>query len=220
MPVLKSHNFGNPHIGLFARASDRLVAADVSASPKFLPVLPQLGAEVVKATFGGSGLVGIFLAMNSNGAVIPSFCSEEEISVFRSHGLNVAALPGRFSASGNNIATNDFAAIVNPEMGRQEIRKISDCLGVEAVPRSVAGYATAGSCVLATNRGFAAHNRCSEEELKELQSILRVGGANCTLNTGTAFVSICAVANSRGCIFGEASTGFEIGRAADALGLA
>ncbi|VVC01848.1 Translation initiation factor 6 [uncultured archaeon] len=219
MPAQKTHNYGNPHIGLFARASDRLAVADISASPKFLSSLEQLRVPVVKATFGGSGLAGIFASLNSNGVIVPPSCSREEIALFKSHGLNVAAIPGQFSAAGNNIAANDSGAVANPEMPRAVLKRISDCLGVEAVPMRVAGHVTSGSCVIATNRGFAAHNRCTEQELKELQSILGVPGSNCTLNAGVAAVSIGAVANSNGALFGESSTGFEVGRAAGALGL-
>ncbi len=149
----------------------------------------------------------------------PSFCSREEIGALRSCGLEVAALSGKFSAAGNNVAANDFGAIANPEIPLHEIRKISACLGVEVVQRRVAGYATAGSCLLATNKGFAAHNRATPEELKELQSILRVEGQNCTANTGVPFISIGAIANSNGAILGEDCTGFEAGRLSASLGL-
>ncbi|MFA6213896.1 MAG: translation initiation factor IF-6 [Candidatus Micrarchaeia archaeon] len=219
MEFSKTSNFGNPHIGLFARASDRLIAVDVTAAPKMLSALGSFGLPLVAASFGASGLVGIYLSFNSNGAIIPSFCEKAEIALLRSHGLNIFSLPGRFCAAGNNVAANDFGAVINPEIPNEMARKISDCLGVEAVRKKVAGYATAGSAVLATNKGFLAHNRCSEEELKELQSILRVQGANGTLNTGVAFPSLGAVANSKGALFGEACTGFEMGRAAQALDL-
>jgi len=219
MPAIKSHNFGNPHIGLFARASDKLVAADISSSPKFLSALSQLGVPVLRLSFAGSGLMGLFIAMNSNGAIVPPTCTEEEAKPLKSQGLNVASLPSQFSAAGNNIAANDRAAIANPALSRSAVKQISDCLGVEVVQKRVAGYATAGSCLLVTNRGFVAHSRVSEEELKELQSILGVAGANCTLNTGVAFVSLGAVANSKSAVFGESSTGFEVGRAQGALGL-
>ena len=219
MSITKISNFGNPHIGLFARASERMAVADLSASPKFLLALQQLGVPVVSATFGGSGLAGIFSAMNSNGIMVPPSCSREEISELRRLGLNVASVPSQFSAAGNNIAANDFGAVANPEMTQAEAKRVSDCLGVEVVRRRVAGYVTAGSCVLATNKGFAAHNRTGEEELKELQEILRVPGQNCTVNGGVAFVPIGAIANSKGCLAGEASTGFEAGRVAGALGL-
>jgi translation initiation factor 6 len=215
----KAANFGNPHVGLFARASDRLVAADPSASPKLFAALESLGAPVVKASFGGSGLAGIHLAMNSNGAVVPSFCEKSEIALLRSHGLNVLSLSGEFCATGNNIAANDFGAVVNPKIPRATVKKISDCLGVEAVGRRVAGYLTAGSALLATNKGFLAHNRCPGEELKELGGILRAAGVNCTLNTGVAFPSLGAVANSRAAVLGGACTGFEMGRAAEGLSL-
>ena len=219
MQFSKESNFGNPHIGMFARASEKLAAVDVSASPKLILSLANLGVPIMKTTFGGSGLAGIYLAMNSNGAVVPSFCTRDEVDALKSWGLNVCRISGEFSAAGNNLAVNDFGCVANPEIGRKEISKISDCLGVEVVQRRVAGYLTAGSCVLATNRGFAAHNRCTEEELKELGAILKVQGANCTLNAGVAFVTLGCVANSRSAIFGESSTGFEVGRAADALGM-
>lgn len=219
MQFSKSSNFGNPHIGMFARASEKLAAVDISASPKLILALGALGNPIMKTTFGGSGLAGIYLAFNSTGAVVPSFCTREETDALKSWGLNICPISGEFSAAGNNLAVNDFGCVANPEMPRKEMSRISNCLGVEVVPRRVAGYLTAGSCLLATNKGFAAHNRCTEEELKELGGILKVQGSNCTLNAGVAFPALGCVANSKAAIFGEASTGFEIGRAADALGM-
>ncbi|MCX8197654.1 MAG: translation initiation factor IF-6 [Candidatus Micrarchaeota archaeon] len=219
MPVVKASNFGNPYVGLFSKASERLVCADITASPKLISALESLGAPVLKASIGGAGLSGLFVCMNSNGAVLPSFCSQEEISLFKSHGLNVEVLSGQFSAVGNNLAANDKGAAANPEIPRMELEKISDCLGVEVVPIRIAGYPTVGSCIAATNSGFLAHNRASEQELKELEGIFGVPGSNCTLNTGVPFVSICLAANSKGAVAGESSTGFELGRAAEALRL-
>jgi translation initiation factor 6 len=219
MAFEKTSNFGNPHIGLFAKASDKLVVADLTAAPKLLSALSALGAPVVKASFGGSGLAGIYLAINSNGAIVPSLCEKTEIAHLRSHGLNVLSLAGEFCAAGNNVCANDFGAVINPQIPRELARKISDCLGVEAVGRRVAGYLTAGSAIVATNKGFLAHNRCTEEELKELGAILGVQGINGTLNTGVASVGLGMVANSRAAVFGEACTGFEIGRAVQGIGL-
>ncbi|MFA5929700.1 MAG: translation initiation factor IF-6 [Candidatus Micrarchaeia archaeon] len=219
MEFPKTSNFGNPHIGLFARASDKLIAVDTTSAPKMLTALEAFEVPMVRASFGASGLVGIYMSLNSNGAIIPSFCEKAEIALLRSHGLNIFSLPGEFCAAGNNVAANDFGAVINPEIPRAMARKISDCLGVEAVGRQVAGFFTAGSAILATNRGFLSHNRCSEEELKELQSILHVQGVNGTLNTGVAFPALGAVANSHHALFGEACTGFEMGRAVQGLDL-
>lgn len=219
MQLSKAANFGNPHIGLFARASDRLVLADASSSPKFLSSLASLGTPAVLATFGGSGLAGIHAAMNSHGLVLPEFCSMEEIGLFKSHGLEIAPFPGKYCAAGNNIAANDFGAVANPHLPRELVEKARDALGVEVVRMQIGMYSTVGSMVIATNKGFACHNRATEEELKELQSILRVEGQNCTLNAGVPFVSICATANSRAALVGESSTGFEAGRLAEALSL-
>lgn len=220
MEVTKATNFNNPHIGLFARSSESIVAFGASVSQKLSDKLSLLEAERVEVSLGNSGLAGIFISMNSNGAVVPSFCEQNEVDLLKEKGLNVLRISGGFSAAGNNISANDFGAVANPGISREDVRKISDCLGVEVVQKRVAGYLTVGSCLLATNKGFLAHNRASEEELKELKSILRVDGQNCTLNAGVPFISICAIANSHCAIFGEATTGFETGRAASSLGLA
>ncbi|MEM4554248.1 MAG: translation initiation factor IF-6 [Candidatus Anstonellaceae archaeon] len=220
MPITKASNFGNPHIGIFAKASEKMVIADVSCSPKLLQAISSLGKETVKCTFGGMGMVGLFAAFNSNGIVVPPCSTEREIEIFKKMGLNVAVAKSQFSAAGNNIAVNDFGGVANPLLTKEELQKVQDCLGVEIVQMKVANYLTAGSAVLATNKGFLAHNRATEDQIKELESILHVPGQNCTLNTGVTFVSLCAIANSQGAIFGEASTGFEVGRASEALGLA
>ena len=219
MQVSKASNAGNPYIGLFARATDKLCVADVSASHKLITALDTLGVPVMKTTFGGFSMAGICLAMNSRGAVVPSFCSKEEVDALKSRDLEVLQLSGAFSAAGNNIAANDYGCVANPEMPRKLLTRIADCLGVEAVPKRGAGYLTSGSAGLATNRGFLAHNRASEAELKELASILKVPGENCTLCMGVPFVSLCAIANSQGAVLGEATTGFESGRAAQGLSL-
>lgn len=219
MPILKSSNAGSPYAGLFARATDRLCVADVSVSHKFLSALHALGVPVMKTAFGGFSMAGICLAMNSRGAVVPSFCSREETDALKSWDLEVLRLPGAFSAAGNNIAANDYGCIANPDIPAKLAGKISDCLGVEVAQMKVAGYKSAGSCVLATNSGFLAHSRADSSELKELASILRVTGLNSTLCTGVPFVSLCAVANSRGAVLGESCSGFEAGRAAEGLSL-
>ncbi|MCX6769906.1 MAG: translation initiation factor IF-6 [Candidatus Micrarchaeota archaeon] len=219
MMITKAANFGNPHVGLFAKANDSTAFVDISASPKLLSALPALGVKIKQTAFGGSGLIGIYLAMNNNGAVVPSFCSKEEISILKASGLSVATLPGQFCAAGNNVSANDFGAVANPEMPRRLLRELSDCLGVEVVPKSIAGFSTVGSCLIATNKGFAVHNRASEKEIAELSKIFKVGGLNCTLDMGVAFVSLGAAANSKGAVIGEATSGFEAGRLSEALGL-
>ncbi|MCX8197292.1 MAG: translation initiation factor IF-6 [Candidatus Micrarchaeota archaeon] len=219
MPIFKASNFGNPHIGVFAKISEKIAAADFSCSPKLADKLSQMGLEVIRCSIGGMGMVGLFVALNSNGIVLPPHSSAKETEVFKKAGLNVSKIASQFSAAGNNIAANDFGAIANPLLPKEELKKIQDCLGVEVVPMQVAKYHTVGSLVLATNKGFIAHNRATEEELSAIQSALRVPGVNGTLNTGVSFVSLCAVANSRGAVFGQASTGFEIGRAANVLGI-
>ncbi|MBS3069774.1 translation initiation factor IF-6 [Candidatus Micrarchaeota archaeon] len=210
---------GNPHIGMFARANEALVLLPLGAHPKFVRAADALGARRIAATVASSNLIGIFCALNSHGIVVPSFAEEEEKGFFKGLGLNVCVLPSMFAAVGNNICANDKGAIVNPDIPAHWRKKIGECLHVEAVPASIAGYKTVGSACIATNKGFAAHNRANDEEMEMLRSVFGVQGANATVNMGSPFIGLGVVANSKGCMMGEATSGFESSRIMNALGM-
>lgn len=210
---------GNSHIGLFAKASEDFALIPQGSHKKFEAAAHALGCKIERATIAGSNLLGLFCALNSSGIVLPSFTEEHEKHFFKKLGLNVLALPPQFCAVGNNVCANDRGAIVNLEMPHTLVKKISDCLGVEAAHASIAGHSTVGSACIATNKGFAAHNRIKEGELEHIKSVLKVGGSNATVNMGSPFVGLGVVANSRGCMLGEATSGFEGSRIMNALEL-
>lgn len=208
---------GNPHIGMFAKASDSVVLLPVGSHAKFIHAAGALGAKIAQASIASSNLIGLFCALNSHGVVLPSFAEESEKKFFKGLGLHVCALPSAFAAVGNNVCANDKGALVNAQIPQQWRKKIEECLQVEAVPASIAGYATVGSACIATNKGFVAHNRASEEEMELVKSALKVQGANATVNMGSPFVGLGVVANSKGCVLGEATSGFESSRIMGAL---
>lgn len=211
---------GNPFLGLFARASDKAVLIPRGAGEKFEFGAKSLGVPIVRATVDGSPFLGLFIAMNSNGIVVPKLAEKEELATFKSLGLNVHVMAhGEFSAAGNNIACNDRAALVNPDMPHHEIKKIADCLGVEAHAGALAGYKTPGMACVVTNKGWLAHNRISAEEAQMLESLFKQKGINGTVNSGTALVGCALSANSNGAMVGESCSGFELGRIEQALDL-
>ena len=65
MAVWKVNFAGNPYIGLFAKASDRLVLMPKSSPEKFEERISLLGEKVVKTSIGGSPYIGVYAAMNS-----------------------------------------------------------------------------------------------------------------------------------------------------------
>jgi len=210
---------GNPFVGLFARASDKLVLVSVSAPEKFVEKCKStMKAEVRHVSVSSCNLVGIFAAMNSNGVVLSCTAYKAEADAIKALGLNATIQHGRFTAVGSNVLANDKAALVNPLMPKADIDAIRDTLGVEVMKRKIAGIATVGCAGLVTNKGLLVHGGTAEEELEELEGIFGVKGAIGTANMGVPFVGLCVVGNSQGYVAGERTSGFELSRIDEALG--
>lgn len=211
---------GNPFVGLYAKCSEKLCLIPRGAPEKFIKGAQVLGVPLVPASVDGSPYVGLYLAMNSNGIVAPPFLSRAEKKELEATGLAVGVLrDSRFCAVGNNIACNDKGALVSPDLHHKDAELIKETLGVEVRYGAVAGYKTPGSCIAVSNKGWLAHNRISPQEAEMLSALFGCEGANGTVNMGTPFVGLGAIANSKGAIIGESSSGFEESRVTQALDL-
>lgn len=213
--------YGNSFIGLYGRTNDRYTLVGRTVPEKFEKYAGTFGTEIVRVSLGDSDLIGVFSAANNNGIVVSAVTTDEELAELKrlvGSGMAVGRLESKFTAVGNNIAVNDNGAIVNPRMPDGDIKIIADVLGVEVVKASVAGYATAGAALLAANAGFIAHPGASEEELGRISDILKVRGGIGTANGGVPFVPLAVIANRRGFLSGELTTGYELHRLAECLG--
>ncbi|MFH1471009.1 MAG: translation initiation factor IF-6 [Candidatus Micrarchaeota archaeon] len=213
----KSAHFGNPFLGAFGCAAEKFVFVGGFSDKLSSACKQYLGAEPINISVNSSDLAGIFIAANSNGAVFPEFVLPDELKVAKDAGLNALALPTRLTAIGNNIVANDKIALANPDLEKEAVALISDCLGVEVVQRSIAGYKTVGSACVLTNKGFLIHNSAGRE-LFELEQLTGLKGGIGTANMGVPFVGMCMLANSDGYVVGEDTGGFEMHRIDEALG--
>ena len=212
--------FGNPWLGMFISTNDTHTLIPIDSMKKVEDAINEgLRTEIIKVSAGDSNLLGVYVAMNSNGIVLPNIMRDAEIETVKCTGLNVLLSQEKNNAHGNNIAVNNKGGIINPNISHEERKKMEDTLGVELVPMTVAGYSTLGSLCLATDSGFLTHFKASDDEMADIQGILKVPGNKGTVNTGTGFVSFGARANKNGYIVGEATTAFEMGRIEEALGL-
>ncbi len=215
--IVKSSIQRNPFIGLFLKTNDSL-----SLAPKRLPqknaaqLESVLGTRVVELFVNQSPLLGVMLALNNNGVVLPSFADEEEKRLLRKEGLNACVLSSPF-APGNLILANDKGVLASPLLSKKEVAEISDCLGAEVFQQALAGVNTVGSSSVATNKGVLAFNQASEVELKFLKKVFRTHALNGSCNMGVEFNALGVVANSRGALAGELTTGFEVQRIYEAL---
>lgn len=211
---------GNPYIGLYAKASDRIVIIPNGSPEKFAFGAKVLDTPVLSASVDGSPYVGLYLAMNSNGIIAPPFLMEREKKELEATGLKVTTLPAsRFCAIGNNIACNDHGALVNPDFPPALMHVVEKALGVPVRAAALAGYRTVGSSMVVTNKGWLAHNRIEPEEADMLKELFGCDGMNGTTNMGNALVGLGVVANSKGLIIGESCSGFEESRIRQALDL-
>ncbi|MFH1221509.1 MAG: translation initiation factor IF-6 [Candidatus Micrarchaeota archaeon] len=212
--------YGHSWIGMFIKGNDDITLVPIDAVDKMIESIEEnLKTKVVKIVLAQSNLIGVYTVMNSNGVVLPAAASSEEVAKIKELGLNVYVSHDRHNAFGNNIVVNNKGGVINPEIEQAEVRRLSDVLGVELVPGTIAKYLTVGSCCIATDNGFLAHYGASEQDMEWLENALKVKGALGTANTGSGFVAYGMVANNKGCLAGEASTVFELGRLLETMGL-
>jgi translation initiation factor 6 len=215
--IAKSSIHKNSFIGLFLKTNDELTLAPHGLPKKnAAQVRETLGTRAVHVLIDQSPLVGLLTAMNSSGVVLPCYSEKSVAAALKNEGLNVLALREPF-APGNLVACNDRAALVSPLIHKDEAKRIGDALGVEVHQQALAGSPVVGATCVATNNGVLAFNEASEIELKFLAKIFGCKAVGGTTNFGSVCNALGVVANDRGALVGEATTGFEVQRVFEAL---
>ena len=204
---------GEDFVGLLGIASDTYAIL-----ARNFPGQEVLGVPTLKTRIYGTGLVGLFLAGNSKGVLLPYLISDEEVEKIRGFleplGVAVGVVGGEYTALGNMVAANDHGAIVSPAIS--DVKTIRKTLSVPVVQTNLGVHEDVGAAVSATNRGFLAHPDL-EGELKTIEETLKVKGACTTVNFGSPYVKAGVIANSKGYITGLRTSGIEMGRIDDAL---
>ena len=215
--------FGNASIGVYSLVNDKIaiIPPQVPES-KRKKVEEWLNVKVVATTVGKSLVAGALACSNSNGIVLPSFATEEEVKAIKSGGvdINVTLMDTKKTAYGNMVLANDKGAVVDPRMEKEHMMKLEESLGVEVVPTLIAGLPYVGSLAIATNKGVLAHPLLSEEEKKVLNDVFKVPVDVGTVNCGIPYVSTGLLGNSTAAMVGPLTTGpemFIIGQALDVV---
>jgi translation initiation factor 6 len=208
----------NPFVGLFFKANNSVVFGPRMAEGKLRSTMETaLGVPFEPLSVAQSDLVGLFAAMNSSGCILPFFAEPEEAARVKKLGLNVA-LASTHYACGNSILCNDHAALIHPGIPRAEAASIADALGVEAIPfDSLTKIPTVGAINVVTNRGLLAYNDMPQVELKKLEKLFKVRGNVGTCNLGVPYNGMGVVANDKGAVVGDKTSGFEVQRIYESL---
>jgi len=222
LPLFLFNIFGSASIGFYSLATDTMVIIPSQVpKTKAQKVGDWLKVKVVSTTIGESLLIGALACANSNGIVLPHFTQEKEVEAIKSASdINVTVMDTKKTAYGNLILANDYGAVVDPRLGRKDVTKIEDTLGVEVVAGEIAGLPYIGSLATATNKGVLAHPLLKEEEQKVLKDVLKVPVDVGTVNCGIPYVATGLIGNKCGAVAGSMTTGpelFIIGQALDVV---
>jgi len=205
---------GTPNIGVYALTTNNYtIVPSQTSEGKVRRLRECLKGEVIRVNVGGTRLIGVLAAANSNGIVLPHFTSDEEIMAIEAAlPVNVERVESRLTALGNLVLVNDSGGIVSEILlkEREALRKIEEALDVELVPGEIAGLPYVGSVAVATNRGVLAHPMLRDEERGLLREALKVHIDVGTINGGCPFVASGILANDRGVVIGDLTTGPEI----------
>ena len=177
-----------------------------------------LGARVVELCITDSTIIGSLLMLNSHGAVITEFADTATQKLVATQGLTVFPIKDVINAAGNDILANDHGALVHPDLKQATVKKISETLGVPVHKGTIAQLGTVGMAAVVTNNGCLCHPKVTKEEKQLLEKVFGVEVMIGTVNHGFPMIGSGLVANTKGAIIGNMTTGIEMGRIEEALG--
>jgi translation initiation factor 6 len=222
LTVYLSSIVGSASISVYSLATENIVII-----PRMVPqekaqeFADWLNTKLIYTSIGGSVLAGALASANSNGMLLPNYVREEELTQIKSaFEGNITIMETKKTAYGNLVLASDKGAVVDPRFKESEIKKISEALGVEAVPTEIAGLPYVGSLAVATTKGVLAHPLLKDEERKILEAVFKVPVDVGTINCGVPYVGTGLLANSRAAVAGSMTTGpemFIIGNALDVV---
>jgi len=209
----------NPNLGVFCRANDDLAFIRKGLSKKVKNTIKSiLDVDLIELSIADATIIGSLLAINSKGAVVTDFVDIDAIKIIKNQGLEVCIIRDKINAAGNDILVNDRGALVHPGLQDKSVKNIKDTLKVPVYHGTIGSLKTVGMAAVVTNKGLLCHPKASDEEKGVLEKVFDVNVMIGTVNHGSPVIGSGLVANTKGAIIGNLTTGIEMGRIEEALG--
>ena len=203
----------NPNVGVYCRANDDIVFLQKQLLKKVKSkITDALGVKLVELTIADSTIIGSLLALNSHGAIVTNVVGTETLNIIKDHGLKVYIIKDVINAAGNDILVNDKGALVHPDIKKHTVKNIEKTLDVPVQKGTIAELKTVGMAAVVTNKGCLCHPKVTEDEKEVLESVFDVPVMIGTVNHGHSMIGSGLVANTKGAIIGNRTTGIEMGR--------
>ncbi len=214
MNILRTNFYGDPNLGLYGFATDKYCLLGFR-SKLTKRINKALKTPVHSCNVLNTYLLGIFLAGNSSGVILPNVLEDEEINELKDI-TNTLILNSRYTALGNLILMNDRGIILSPLL-RKERGRISKFFGVPCEVMTIGKSSIVGALALATNKGCLADTRIKDSEMEVLKKVLKVDVDIGTVNFGSPFVKAGLIGNSKGLVVSTMTSGYELGKITEAL---
>ena len=209
----------NPNVGVYCRANDSVIFLQKQVSKKIKKqIIPALDVKIVELGIADANIIGSLLVINSTGAIVTDFADKKTLETINEQGFSVFVIKDVINAAGNDILANDKGALIHPDIRDRSLKKIGETLDVSVSKGTIAGLNTVGMAAVVTNKGCLCHPKITEDEKRTLEKIFDVEVMIGTVNHGFPMIGSGLVANSKGAIIGNQTTGIEMGRIEEALG--
>ena len=219
MPITTSDVLGSDQVGIYLAVCGNVVFHPHELNDEALSRIDEyLGLERHPLTIGGSTLVGALVAGNSKGLAVADIATESDIDVLTSFG-DVVVMEGGVNTAGNLLLCNENGAIASPAIPEDGVEIISEVIGVPVAISSIAGEDVVGSLGVANDNGILLHPDVLPDEVLLIEEIMGVAPMVGTVAFGSPYVGAGLAASSNGAIAGRETTGPELNRIEDALGL-
>ncbi len=221
MVIVRSNFFGNSNIGVFLLVTEEYaILPDSRQIANKRLIEKTLEVEIVETSIGESFIIGVLAAGYSSGLIVPEFTTDLEIeNIKRNLDVNVDRVPGRINALGNTILVNDNVALIHPGFSEEAIKIIKKNLKVDVYRGRIAGLPLVGSVAIATNNGILAHPLTDDETLEWLSEKFNTPASIGTVNCGNPYLKVGLIANTKGALAGNETTGPELFQIGQALNL-
>jgi len=209
----------NPNLGVYCRANDKIAFVCKGLLKKVkIKIESVLDVKLIELNIADATIIGSLLTFNSNGAVVTDFADEDAVKIIKDQGLEVCVISDKLNAAGNDILVNDNGALVHPDLNDASIKNIENTLKVPVYKGTISSLKTVGMAAVVTNKGLLCHPKVTDEEKSVLKEVFNVNIMIGTVNHGSPVIGSGLVANSKGAIIGNLTTGIEMGRIEEALG--
>ena len=211
--------FGSDQVGIHLAS-----IGDILFHPPELPaqdletITQTLGLETCAISIGGSHLVGALLSGNSKGITVADIATEEDVDKLTSYG-DVVVMEGGVNTAGNLLLVNEQGVVASPSVPHAGLEIIADVMGVDVMATTIAGQDVVGSLGVTNDQGVLLHPDVTPEEVASIQEILGVPPMVGTVCFGSPYVGAGICSTNHGALAGSDTTGPELNRIEDALGL-